>query len=90
MPQASDAQRARWNGPGMETATSFLEGRGFTLSPHWTWVRDTEPDEREADAIGFMVNEWDFGGWQTPDEARAEAAEIAARPDPEPLSPEDF
>ena len=91
MPSASDAHRARWNGPGHETATAFLESRGFTLSPHWTWVREAEPDEREWDAIDFMVCEWDYGGWQTPDESKAEAAEIAARPaNPTTHETEDF
>ena len=71
MPQASDAQRARWNGPSDKTATEFLRSRGFVLSPAWTWVREKEPDEKEWDAISFMVNEWDYGLWETPAQCEA-------------------
>lgn len=66
MPQASDEQRAEWNGPSDETALAYLRGRGYVLDPDWTWHpprADWTPTEKDVSAMQFMVDEWDYGGY---------------------------
>lgn len=64
MPQATEEQRAEWNGPSDETATKFLVDAGYRLTPAWTWTPPVghAPTEREWSAIDFLIDEWDFGG----------------------------
>lgn len=64
MPTASDEQRAAW-GVGNERAEKFLENRGFVLGEDWCWRHPAkaEPDELEWGAIEFLMDEWDYGGF---------------------------
>jgi hypothetical protein len=65
MPQASEAHRARWNGPDDRAAIRFLENAGYRLRSDWMWIKPTEahaPTDREVDAVKFLIDEWDFGG----------------------------
>ncbi len=64
MPQATPDLRAEWPG-GDDEAISYLEGRGFTLTKQWEWIKPTPDHEismREALAITYLIDEWDFGG----------------------------
>ena len=68
MPQATEEQRKRWNGPGDETALAFLKERGYTLRRDWLWDKpsqDHQPTEDEVSAICFLIDEWDMGGIYT-------------------------
>lgn len=68
MPQASDADRARYTklfpDIGAEHAINELERRGYFLTGDWRWVppSDHKPTSEEQFMIGFLVREWDFGG----------------------------
>lgn len=69
MPQTTPERAARWPG-GDSQAIEFLEKRGFTLFRDWVWRRpdDRVADEIETDAIRYLIEEWDFGGydfWET-------------------------
>lgn len=70
MPQASDEQRARWNGPDM--AVTFLEQAGYKQTESYTWHAPDGhiPTERELDAIDFLCDEWDWGGLDDPSRIR--------------------
>lgn len=52
-------------GVGEDKAIAHLEAKGFRLTREWTWVRPS-PGYKMADddwgAIGFLIDEWDFGG----------------------------
>lgn len=68
MPQASDAQRRRWggrHGVGEDKAEGFLKSRGYVLTRQWYWTLP-KPDHyvtaEEADAMQFLMDEWDYGG----------------------------
>lgn len=67
MPQTSDERRARW--PGWDTeAIQYLEGRGFVCDyDTWTWANPSgvEVNERDEDAITYLVEEFDWGGWSS-------------------------
>lgn len=63
MPQTTPERAARW--PGMDRqAMLFLKSRGYRLTKDWCWTHPErkEPDEREADAIIYLIEEWDFDG----------------------------
>lgn len=48
-------------------AIEFLKSRGYHLEYDWTWSLpqgQSKPSEREEDAIIYLVEEWDFGGWR--------------------------
>ena len=64
MPQTTAERAARW--PGMDgEATAYLKAQGYRLTKGWHWVPPTpdhEPTYKEADAILYLVQEWDFGG----------------------------
>jgi len=68
MPQASEELRRLWggeNGVGEDKAMAHLRAAGFRLLPGWTWLKpsdDYEPTEADLGAIGFLIDEWDFGG----------------------------
>ncbi len=64
MPSTIPERAARW--PGMDgEATAYLRAQGYQLTPDFYWLKPTpdhEPTEREADAIVYLIQEWDFGG----------------------------
>lgn len=64
MPSTTPERQARW--PGMDAeAIEFLEGQGYILGrdAHWLSPRPGhKPTEREADALLYLIEEWDFGG----------------------------
>ncbi len=56
-------------------AMNYLEAQGYTLTKEWEWIApDRYPTEKEARAVLFLIQEWDFGGvakggkpaWQQP------------------------
>lgn len=64
MPQTSPERAARW--PGMDhEAIACLELAGFKLGRDWCWRKEGDPDmtERETDAVLYLIEEWDFGGY---------------------------
>lgn len=65
MPQATNEQRARWPGSDQQ-AIKFLEDAGYVLTRNWKWIipKNHKPTEREYDAMDYMCNEWDFGGFE--------------------------
>lgn len=73
MPQAADEDRdkyrARFGDIGCEHAIAELKQRGYVLTPQWEWKLpnpEHEPTDDELFWIGFLVDEWDFGGWAKP------------------------
>jgi hypothetical protein len=68
MPQASSELNEEWDGPGDETAMAYLVAEGWMLRPDWCWVRPEDdkriPTLKEASAMRFLIDEWDFGGWR--------------------------
>jgi hypothetical protein len=70
MPRAIDDLRAirRWSKTGYvgaEEPMRFLEHQGYVLTKLWGWRKPSPSHEvtaEEADAIQFLVDEWDFGG----------------------------
>ncbi len=75
MPQATDADRARYKQTfpdiGCEHAMQALEERGFKLTKQWNWIppEGHKPTENELFWIGFLIDEWDFGGLETNEKA---------------------
>lgn len=64
MPQTTAEQAARW--PGMdEEAIGYLKEKGFRLGRDWCWRKEGDPilTDREADAVSYLIHEWDFGGY---------------------------
>lgn len=65
MPQASDADRARYverfGDIGCEHAVAELERRGYVLTKGWEWIATHQPTDEELFWLGFLVSEWDFG-----------------------------
>ena len=43
----------------------YLEAQGFVLGRDWCWrhPENREATEKEADAIIYLIEEWDFGGY---------------------------
>lgn len=72
MPQASDEDRARaieLFGTIMDEGVShWLKARGYREAgePYrWHWIKPTPehaPTEEELFAVGFLIDEWDYGG----------------------------
>jgi len=64
MPQSTPERRARW-GIDDAAAMKYLRQQGFNLHADWCWthIDGREPDAKEADAIIFLIEEWDMGGW---------------------------
>ncbi len=69
MPSSTPERQARWEAD--YKAIGFLEACGYKLNRDWTWtppdchVRGVEWNgcsPMEADAILYMIEEWDFGG----------------------------
>ena len=76
MPQASEELRRKWGGEqgvGEDKACDFLTSRGFAMTFNFQWVRDTPPDALEEEAMQFLFEEWDWGGYVTPEEIRRQA-----------------
>lgn len=69
MPTASDELRAEWRhgeeGGGDEAAIEHLERAGYKLTRTWEWERPEGmiPTERDASAVAYLIDEWDFGGF---------------------------
>ena len=63
MPQATPEQSARWPG-GDAQAIKFLEDAGYRLNRDWQWIEPQrhQVSDQEADAISYLIHEWDFGG----------------------------
>lgn len=65
-PTASDEQRARWDGPSDKRAITHLRQRGYVLTSGFDWYHpepDWSPSETDLDAMHFLQDEWDFGGY---------------------------
>lgn len=69
MPQTIPERAARWPG-GDQQAMTHLASRGFRM-PHdgrWTYHHPTltweTMSERDRDAIIYLAEEWDFGGFE--------------------------
>lgn len=45
-------------------AIEYLKAKGFELSRHWTWLSSREPNDDESMMIRYLIEEWDFGGWE--------------------------
>lgn len=69
MPQADDQDReiAYQIFGDIDTAgpEKYLHDRGWTITKAWEWIKPT-PDHvvthDEAFCIGFLIDEWDYGG----------------------------
>ena len=75
MPSTSSERAARWP-EGDRQAIDYLKGHGFVLTREWFWklppgrykedgtpLGDNPLTEKEHDAIMYLIEEWDFGGW---------------------------
>ena len=65
MPQTTEERRARW--PGWDSqAIEYLEGRGFIATRHFTWTNPSAVtiSEKDEDAVIYLVEEFDWGGWE--------------------------
>lgn len=65
MPQTSDERRARW--PSWDTqAIEHLESRGFVATRNYTWrnPKNLELTEKDHDAIIYLIEEFDWGGFE--------------------------
>lgn len=65
MPEASSELREEW-GIMDSIAIQYLEGNGYVLTSDWTWVTPPNhvPTSKECRAIQFLIDEWDFGGFE--------------------------
>lgn len=64
MPQTTPERAARW--PGMDAeAMAYLKAQGFRIGRDWCWRHPENRDltEKEKDAILYLIEEWDFGGY---------------------------
>ena len=69
MPQANEEQRKNW-GDGPDgivegKAIKYLEDHGYKLQKNWFWKLPTpnhQITDSELQAIGFLIDEQDFGG----------------------------
>jgi hypothetical protein len=69
MPQTSEELRAKWGGEcgvGEDKAVTFLDRHGFRITSRYDWVRATPPTPEEAEAMQFLMEEWDWGGYVRP------------------------
>lgn len=69
LPSTTPERAARWPG-GDEEALRFLKDAGFELGKDWNWRhpddvpwRSRDLTEREADAMIYLQEEWDYGGY---------------------------
>ena len=70
MTSSTPERRERW-GIDERKAMDFLESAGYRLDADWCWVSPkvtgandkwTHCTDKEADAIIFLIEEWDMGG----------------------------
>jgi hypothetical protein len=68
MSEAIEGYRRRWGDRGEEAepkAMHLLKRQGYVLTDRWEW-RTPKPSHvvsaEEADAIQFLIDEWDLGG----------------------------
>jgi hypothetical protein len=73
MPQASQELRDEWWHDGDEDpikrAVKFLQAAGYKFNRDWTWTAPQPPRDmadKEARAIQYLIDEWDFGGVRKP------------------------
>jgi len=74
MPQSSDELRAKmltWFGDDIDETgpMNFLEDNGFRFGQDWVARKPgvmlwSELTPKEQDCVIFLMEEWDFGGWQ--------------------------
>ncbi len=62
MPSTTDKRAARWP-DGDREAMVFLQEQGWKLNRQYLWEKEgvTAVSAREADAIMYLIQEWDFG-----------------------------
>lgn len=68
MPSTTPERLRRWGGEGgvgEDKAIRYLRRRGYVLTRTWFWIPpyDHEPTYKELDAMRFLIEEWDFGGF---------------------------
>lgn len=80
MPQASEELRKEWmsstDEPSDQVAMKYLQEHGYKLTRSYQWILPTPahlPTEKEQSAIRFLINEWDFGGVTTVEQAQTES-----------------
>lgn len=64
MPQTTADRARRWPG-GDSQAMLYLQAKGFKITKGWLWLAPTSDYNIsifEADAIIYLIEEWDFGG----------------------------
>ncbi len=74
LPSTTSERAARW--PGMDQeAIAFLQEGGWKIGRDWNFSHPEgrKPTEREADAIIYLQEEWDFGFLVPFKESAAEA-----------------
>lgn len=73
MPSASDEDRSQaekyfGNPISDEGPMAFLKEQGFTLGKDWVYrkpgVKWEDLSEKEKFSVGFLCDEWDFGGYE--------------------------
>jgi hypothetical protein len=67
MPQATEELRREW-GIADSRAIKFLNDRGYKLTRDFRWQKphpNMKPTAKELRAIEFLIQEWDFGGFDT-------------------------
>lgn len=62
MPSTTPERAARWPGGDAE-ASEVLDQGGWTIGQDWNFrhPENRKPTEREADAMIYLQEEWDFG-----------------------------
>lgn len=63
MPSSTPERQEKWIDD--RTAMQYLFDRGLRLDRTWYWVTDNDRTltDEEADAIAYLIEEWDFGGY---------------------------
>ena len=63
MPESTPERRATWHSD--DVAMRFLTAHGLMLDSTWCWFShdDRRLTDDEADAVLYLIEEWDFGGY---------------------------
>ena len=63
MPQSTPERQERWKDD--RRALNFLSRRGVRVDRTWHFytTNDRKLDDDEADAVAYMIEEWDFNGY---------------------------